>query len=811
MIKFKALKHYFFVGFLCVSGVLNAQVMLEREVKITDIALHFDGGKVTSETAPNSASGYDYAFGPQISAHGDCVTTYKEYVFMTWYKGGKQNRQMMLTRYNTATGTQKTIEFPHQHTGWRNVWYIGESHNTIGVGVSPLDGTIHLLFDMHAYTRTRPTDGSLSDDYFRYSYSKKNAADVPDADFTLDQFVKDSDNDYTHLSLNGVEDYGAFSERTYPKFFTNNQGDLFFSMRQGASPNGGYHFAKYDANSSSWSNFVKFADKNAKNYGEPYNWGMYGRFKYVGGKIRIGFQRRLQDTNDKYLYQNGFYIAYSDDQSGQTNWKNYNGTSFTTPLRDADKILIYEPGDLVSTTQKDKVYMVGGFDWTVTDRGDVHVIGQVKDNQYNVTKYVHTYRKAGDTAFTTSTDFGGGDRLYTSGNNIYLIGLNASGRIFIKKSQGGTNNFQTVYEATSGRRFRHGVAYVNNGKLYYYMMENASGDQRPLYLQIIDLDINQDPYRVSLTSPYDGESYSINESITISADAVDENGSIAKVQFLVDGQVYSEDSTAPYTVNWSSDVLGSKTIQAVAENQNNQTVSSTAITIHIKVEDPTDLSGTVYRVKNLATGKYLMSSGSNIVASDTGEGSDKEWQFVKAEVPGENFYNIDSEVKGTIRFTGSSSDPGLVSTSWASPIAVSDKIWTIIPHDDGSYSFETNNRKRYLYHNIDGTVNHNSNTDDRGKWLVESTSLSFDDLNLFIPSVKVYPNPANESFTIALVNIAQADVIMYNITGKIVFRDRITDDNIKIENNNRFSPGLYFIKVLAHDHNAYHAKLLIKE
>ena len=92
--------------------------------------------------------GYDYAFGPQISAHGDCIATYKEYVFMTWYKGGKQERNMMLTRYNTETGSMKTIEFPHRHTGWRNVWYLGESHNTIGVGVSPLDGTIHLLFDI---------------------------------------------------------------------------------------------------------------------------------------------------------------------------------------------------------------------------------------------------------------------------------------------------------------------------------------------------------------------------------------------------------------------------------------------------------------------------------------------------------------------------------------------------------------------------------------------------------------------------------------------------------------------------------------
>jgi hypothetical protein len=172
--------------------IAKAQVTFESETLITDNALHFDGKKVSSESVPNSTTGYDFAFGPQISAHGDCIATYKQYVFMTWYKGGKEQRNMMLTRLNTETGAKKTIEFPHKHTGWRNVWYIGESHNTIGVGVSPLDGTIHLLFDMHAYSRGRPSDGSLRNDYFRYSYSKKNAAEVADEDFTLEQFIEET-------------------------------------------------------------------------------------------------------------------------------------------------------------------------------------------------------------------------------------------------------------------------------------------------------------------------------------------------------------------------------------------------------------------------------------------------------------------------------------------------------------------------------------------------------------------------------------------------------------------------------------------
>ena len=482
------LRSILFLLFLPFSSL--SQVTLEKEIKITDIGLHFDGRKV-NEDAPNSSTGFDYAFGPQISAHGDCITSYKNFVFVTWYKGGKTNRNMMLTRYNTITGTKKTIEFPHKHTGFRNVWWIGESHNTIAVGVSPLDGTIHLLFDMHAYTRTRPSDGSLSEDYFRYSYSVKNAAEVSDEKFTLGLFVEENnvEGDYTHLSLNGVVNHSIFSGFTYPKFFLNDLGDLFFSMRKGSSPNGGYHYAKYDATTSKWSDFIQFAQPNASNFGQDYNWGMYGSLKYLNGKIGIGFQRRLNNQEDKYLYQNGFYYAYSDDHNGRSQWKNHKGEDITIPLRDADEILVYEPGDLVETTLKNQVYMVGGFDWTVTQRGDLHIIGTVRDNENKVTKNVHTYKAAGDSEVITTTDFNGGSRLYTSGNNVYLVGLN-DGRVFVEQSEGGTNNFKKVYEDKSGRRFRHGRAHENNGKVYYYLMERSSGDQQPLYLQVIDLDID---------------------------------------------------------------------------------------------------------------------------------------------------------------------------------------------------------------------------------------------------------------------------------------------------------------------------------
>ncbi|MDA9344242.1 BNR-4 repeat-containing protein, partial [Algibacter sp.] len=582
-------KNFCILFTLCLVQISFAQVVLENEVKITDFGLHFNGSKVANTSSDNgSTTSYDYVFGRNISAHGDCIKTYGDYVFMTWYRGGKTDRHVMLTRYNTITGTMATIEFPHTHTGFQNKWWLGESHNTIAVGISPLNGTIHLLYDMHAYSSSRPSDGSLSNDYFRYSYSIANAASVSDAEFTLDKFVQNGTGGYKHLKLTGSTPQNEFDGLTYPKFFLNDAGDLLMNMREGGHTNGMYKFSKYDASTSTWSNFTDFNALGANSQpGITYNWGLYGSMKYVNGKMRIGFQRRSANSTDKYQLQNGVYYAYSDDQTGASNWKTHDGQSFSVPLYDADVIKIIEPGDYVQTTQVNQVYIVQGFDWTVTDNGDVHIISRVRDDEFNVTKNLHTYKPSGATDFITSENFSGADAIYTAGDDVFIIGL-SGGRVKIQKTAGGTNNFTAVYQATTGKTFDHGQVYIADGKLYYYMMENASGSAQPLYLQIIDLDIAIEPFRVSLTNPFDDETYDVDETIQISADAVDENGSISNVEFLVNGALFGEDLSEPYALDWTPDTEGPYTVQAVAYNANNETVSSNEITVNIQVFDPTD-------------------------------------------------------------------------------------------------------------------------------------------------------------------------------------------------------------------------------
>ena len=803
-----------------------SQVTLEREVKITDIGLHFNGSKVTSGTKFNTDDGnrssYDFYFGRNISGHGDCIKTYGDYVFMTWYRGGESDRHVMLTRYNTITGTSVDIEFPHRHTGFQNKPWIGESHNTIAVAISPKDGTIHLLYDMHAYSNTRPSNGSLSNDYFRYSYSVKNAASLSDADFTLDKFVQNSNGGYKHLSLNSgktgypAEEYSKYSALTYPQFFTNDSGDIFMYMREGGNNNGAYKFSKYDANTSTWSDFTHFNVLNAKNQsGITHNWGLYGNMKYVNGKIRIGFQRRSANNSDKYLYQNGVYYAYSDDQNGFTGWKNHSGESFTLPLYDADKIKVMEPGDYVSTTQEDQVYIVGDFDWTVTDNGDVHIISKVQDRENNVTKYLHTYKPSGASDFITSEDFAGGSSIYTSGNDVFIIGLK-NNRIVVQKTEGGTNNFQTVYEASSGRTFDHGRVHIANGKLYYYLMERKSGNAMPLYLQIIDLNIVSEPFRVSLSSPFDGQTFYVDDTIKLSADAIDENGSITKVEFHVNGNLVGQDDTEPYATNWIPTNEGSYKIQTKAYNANNNSVSSNEITINTVTFDPNDLAGKIYRLKNVATGKYLKSSDANVVPSDYIAGDDAlNWKFVKTNIGAKEYYNLDSEVRGVLRGAGSGAGNAIISSERGSPNSDVDKVWTstYIESED-VYRFSVRDSNNFLYHqdddkfyNIVADVN-----DARSKWKLElanTSPLSVDDNVFKSASIKVYPNPTNGNFTIAVNGINKAHIKIYNLIGKLIYETSTEKKTTLINNYGRFKSGIYLVRVLADNNKVFNQKLII--
>jgi hypothetical protein len=109
-------------------------------------------------------------------------------------------------------------------------------------------------------------------------------------------------------------------------------------------------------------------------------------------------------------------------------------------------------------------------------------------------------------------------------------------------------------------------------------------------------------------------------------------------------------------------------------------------------------------------------------------------------------------------------------------------------------------------------MTHSSNTDDRSKWQAISTSqaLSTNDNTLNASLIKIYPNPANDRFTIALKNINNIkDVEIYSILGKRVYQNEPNGSDLEVEGAN-FKTGVYLVKAIADDNKVYHTKLVIK-
>lgn len=606
-------------GLMLLSASAYSAVTLESSTPIANNALHFDGSDIdklnlTTQQLQDDTK-YHYKFGGNISAYGDAVKTYKHYVFMTWYRGGKDDRHVMLSRLNTKTGTVKTIEFPHRHTGYQGKWWIGESHNTIGLAVSPKNGTIHMVYDMHAYTDTN-LGGLFKDDYFRYSYSLAGAAEVADEDFTLEQqFVKDissvsqGEDDYKHLVMTkDLDDKLNFEALTYPKFYDTEDGDLIHYMRWGGNNNGAYYYNSYDADAEKWTKFVPFNHRNQKSHGLDHNWGLYGFMKYVNGKLRVGFQRRSSDNNDKYTYQNGIYYAYLDDPANNI-WRDHTGKQITWPLVDADEIKIFEPGDLVATTSNaengagtppGKVYIVSGFDWTLTEKGDLHFVHQVKDLENNVTVKAHTYKPAGATDFITKTGFAGGN-LYSAGDDIYIIGVDG-GKPYVEVAKGGTNNFERIYHAETGN-FARGEVYIKDGKAYYYLMEQASGTERPIHLQVLDLGINTATvtFDESTVEVIDGYSdIKIKAFPTINNDELE----IETVALYVDDALVKTLTAEPYAWSQADSALqnlavGSYALKAVVTDNNGKEVEAFST---LNVIDPTPMVSFAQAAQTLTEG-----------------------------------------------------------------------------------------------------------------------------------------------------------------------------------------------------------------
>lgn len=85
---------------------------------------------------------------------------------------------------------------------------------------------------------------------------------------------------------------------------------------------------------------------------------------------------------------------------------------------------------------------------------------------------------------------------------------------------------------------------------------------------------NQNP-NITLTSPINGNEYTIGENVLIEATADDPDGTVSKVEFYQDTTLLGEDTTSPYSFTWTPETEGTYALSAKAiDDDNGQTTSS---------------------------------------------------------------------------------------------------------------------------------------------------------------------------------------------------------------------------------------------
>ena len=396
-----------------------------------------------------------YQFGPRITPHGDCIKVYGGYIFVTWYRGGMDDRHVMLSRKKIGGDTWRHIEFPHQHVMFRRDRTKGDSHNRIAVGISPKDDTIHLIYDLHAYT---PSD--FPDDYFNYSYSKKGAALVPDSEWTIDLFHPKQ----TYLEKKYVDENPRYYWRiSYPVFFTADDGDLIVRWRIGGHTNATMYLTKYDG--ESWSPSHKWNDFERTS-------GVYPVFGIYNGRMAAVWHRRKSSDHDLgYIHNRGLYFGYSKSGDGLSDWYTYDGTKVGFPITEQEPFLIADPSNPGQRARQRQ--------FVITESGAFHAHLQVNG-------HVKHYYSASIGEELQVSDGGPDETMYAIGDRVYSISLE-DGRPVIMSTEEGAHNWREEYRDTSGKRYFYGNSVMVDGSIFYYLMERGSGDKLPIRVLRFDI------------------------------------------------------------------------------------------------------------------------------------------------------------------------------------------------------------------------------------------------------------------------------------------------------------------------------------
>src|SRR5437868_5408253 len=147
----------------------------------------------------------------------------------------------------------------------------------------------------------------------------------------------------------------------------------------------------------------------------------------------------------------------------------------------------------------------------------------------------------------------------------------------------GTTSGHYTQTVSTGNSSSATVTSLTPGTTYYFVVTAFNGFGLPsLPSNEVSLTLpNNIPPAVSVTSPGAGSSFTTGESIGVSANASDADGSIAKVEFYLDSSKIGESTSAPYFTTWNNAQPGAYVLTALAYDDANTAVRAAGVVVTI--------------------------------------------------------------------------------------------------------------------------------------------------------------------------------------------------------------------------------------
>ena len=223
--------------------------------------------------------------------------------------------------------------------------------------------------------------------------------------------------------------------------------------------------------------------------------------------------------------------------------------------------------------------------------GFVPIKVEGRNNWYGVTYATKTPGRTvtnsatGDWLAMAGVDLGG-DNTKTSGIEVSVASAsgNASLEVWLDNISGNGTKVATIPIVSTGGAdtWKNVTASFNASGQHDVYLRWVGGSNSFFVNTIKFLNIVGTPPTVGLTAPANNSTYTTLESVTLTANAADADGTVSKVEFYDGNTLLESDITSPYSYSWSGMSSGVHTITAVATDNVGLTTTSSAVTVTIQ-------------------------------------------------------------------------------------------------------------------------------------------------------------------------------------------------------------------------------------